>query len=197
MEDFWNQRFRSNTYAYGTKPNTFLKQQLPLHKPGKALFPAEGEGRNAVFAAMQGWDVFAFDTSTEGQKKALELAQSKNVGLQYDLSSFDDYESDKESFDALILIFAHMPAINRQAFHNKLSGLLKPGGLLLLEGFSKNQLGLPSGGPKNLEMLFSKEIIHTDFSDFQRLDVEEKEIVLDEGIYHQGKAHIIRAIGKK
>lgn len=137
-------------------------------KPGKILFPTEGEGRNAVFAAESGWDVSAFDLSESGKKKAEQLAVSRGVSLEYQVGNLSEITYPAESFDALVLVFTHFQASLRESFHRKLFTFLKQGGTLILEGFSKDHLKFSSinplaGGPKDPSMLFSEEELRSDF----------------------------------
>jgi len=197
MSDFWNKRYASEEYIYGKVPNRFFKESLDKISPGKILLPAEGEGRNAVYAATQGWDVFAFDISSEGKEKALALSEENGVEINYQVIGFDGYEAEAESFDVIGLIYAHLPDELRLNAYQKCVRLLKPGGALILEGFSKKQLGLDSGGPKKLEMLFSLEELADDLAglDFQTAD--EVSIDLNEGAYHTGKGEVVRIIAIK
>lgn len=197
MNDFWNQRFGGDEYAYGTQPNEFYKEQLEKLEPGKILFPAEGEGRNAVYAATQGWNVAAFDPSTEGKRKAELLALSKNVSIEYLTSDYENIHFPEETFDCVVLIFAHMHPLKRNEYHKKLASYLKPGGTLILEGFAKKQIFNKTGGPQNIDMLFSKEELENDFSGFSNLEITETEVNLDEGAFHRGTAAVIRVLGKK
>lgn len=193
---FWDDRFESETYVYGELPNRYLKLSLDQLNPGKILFPGEGEGRNAVYAAQINWDVFAFDSSIEGKKKAKRLASVRNTSIDYQLSSYLDYNTD-ERFDAIGLFFTHMPMEMRSTVHNKYVELLKPGGQLILQGFRKEQFGLNSGGPKDLDMLFSKEELESDFNNLQSLEINEMDEILSEGAFHQGLAHLITLTGVK
>ncbi|MFH6767652.1 class I SAM-dependent methyltransferase [Gaetbulibacter aquiaggeris] len=203
MENLWDTRFGQKEYAYGTLPNAFFKSVIDTYNvEGKLLLPAEGEGRNAVYAAKKGFDVYAFDTSTEGKKKAMKLAKENNVTINYEVGDFYSLELLKEKFDAVVLIFAHFTPDIVSDYHKKITELLKPNGLVILEGFSENHIEFQknnpkAGGPKNLEMLFSKKTITRDFPDFEIIKLEEVEVELDEGIFHQGKAKVIRFIGRK
>ncbi len=197
MSEFWNERFAAEEYVYGTEPNEFFRQELNKLMPGKILLPGEGEGRNAVFAARNNWQVTAFDTSTEGKKKAEQLADSSQVEIDYRIESYDSIDLETEAFDCLTLIFAHMPPNSRPAYHQKLSAYLKTGGTLILEGFSKAQIHNNTGGPKNVDMLFSKEELQADFSVFSSLRISETEVELDEGPFHKGKANVIRLVAVK
>lgn len=192
MTNIWNERYSSEEYIYGTEPNNFFSEKLIQLKPGKILLPAEGEGRNAVFAAKKGWQVTAFDNSIEGQKKAFQLAEKEDVSITYLIDSYDSANLPFEYFDCIALIYTHMPPEKRTVYHQKLASFLKPGGFLILEGFSKNQLQYNSGGPKDYGMLFSVEELKSDFSDFNIIQAEETEIELKEGTFHDGKSSVIR-----
>ena len=198
MNDFWNERFGQKEYVYGTIPNVFFKSEIDKIKPaGKILLPAEGEGRNAVYAATQGWDVVAFDPSSEGRKKALALAEKNKVTIEYLLESYQTIDFAPESFDVICLCFAHMPAEMRTLWHRKLLSYLKPDGILLLEAFSEAQLGRDSGGPQNIDMLFSKEKLEHDFRSLHKITITETERMLGEGSFHRGLGALIQVVGKK
>ena len=197
MKDFWNERFGSEDYAYGTEPNEFYKEQLNQITPGKILFPAEGEGRNAVYAATKGWQVTAFDPSIEGKRKAEQLAKKNQVSINYLIDNYDFVDFPKESFDCVVLIFAHMHPMKRKEYHQKLISFLKPGGILILEGFSKKQIKNNTGGPRDIDMLFSKNELESDFNSFSELVLTETDTILNEGPFHQGTASVIRVLGTK
>lgn len=195
MKDFWNKRYAESSHVYGTEGNEFLKLMLEALEPGKILLPADGQGRNACMAAKMGWDVHAFDFSESGQKSALEFAERQNLSVRFECCSAEDFEAKLESFDAVALIFAHLP--NRSSFHHKMMRYLKPGGVLILEAFSKNQLGKASGGPQSADMLFSAEELMTDFAELTKIELTELNTVLREGIYHDGEASVIRVKAHK
>lgn len=197
MSEFWNQRFSEERYVYGQQPNEFLKQQLKLLTPGRILFPCEGEGRNAVFAALKGWEVDAFDGSEEGKKKALKLANDNGVKIQYDIINVEDYVVPNGIYDAVVLVFAHFTPSIRSAFHQSIINGLKRGGVLILVGFRKEQLGHNSGGPRQLDMLFDQEMLQEDFRALKIDHLAHAERILDEGPYHQGLAYLIQLVGYK
>ena len=120
----WDTRFGKEEYAYGTRPNEYLKEKLTGLTPGNILFPAEGEGRNAVYAAKLGWNVSAFDISTEGRKKALKLADQNQVGIDYQIGELQTLGYQEEQFDAIALIYAHFPPHIRKDYHQLLSTYL-------------------------------------------------------------------------
>lgn len=191
----WNTRYAQKEYVYGKQPNTFFKEQLSKLQSGKILLPAEGEGRNAVYAAKNVWDVTAFDGSSEAKKKAEKFALDNNVIINYEIISFEETNYKECTFDLIALIFAH--TTNRRVNHQKLIQFLKPGGVLILEGFSKNQINNDSGGPKKIEMLFSRAELETDFFQLSAKEIWEEEIMLNEGALHSGKSSVIRLIGRK
>lgn len=200
--DRWNDRYSTDEFAYGEQPNNYLKEQLKKLNPGKILFPAEGEGRNAVFAAKQGWEVSAFDINTEGKNKALRLVENNRVSIDYQVGELQDLNYKEEQFDAIALIYAHFPAAIKSAYHKLLSAYLRKGGIVIFEAFSKNHLDYLArnesvGGPKEIDMLFSVEEIKSDFPDYEIIILEEKEIELNEGLFHNGQGSVIRFVGQK
>jgi len=197
MKEFWNKRYAAEGYAYGIHPNAFFKTQLDRLAPGRLLLPAEGQGRNAVYAARRGWEVHAFDYSEAAREKALRLAEAHSVEIDYRLAAYEEIDWPEKSFDCLALIFAHLPAEKRRAYHRKLAAYLKPGATLLLEAFAKAQLGRDSGGPKNLAMLYSREELEEDLAGLAELHIEETETELDEGPFHRGAAAVIRVVGRR
>jgi SAM-dependent methyltransferase len=203
MKEMWDSRYSNEEYAYGTLPNEFFRESLDKYKPtGKILMPAEGEGRNAVFAAKSGLDVTAFDISIEGKNKALKLADQENVTIDYQVGDFYELKLVDVQYDAAALIYAHFPPSLLSKYYRKIAELIKPGGMIMLEGFSKNHIKYQEkypniGGPKTLDFLFSKESIQADFADFEIIQLEEVEVALNEGIYHNGIGSVIRFIGKK
>ncbi|MDN3654169.1 class I SAM-dependent methyltransferase [Ferruginibacter paludis] len=201
-KNMWDERYKETTYAYGKGPNVFFKEWLEKFTPGTILMPADGEGRNGVFAACLGWKVTSFDLSIEGKAKALALAKEFSVTLDYIVADLEQLDLNNESFDAIGLIYAHFAADKKEVYHAKLNKYLKPGGLIILEAFSKNHIALnecnPSvGGPKDIDMLYSKGQILADFGSYELLILEEEEIELNEGKYHIGKGSVIRFVGRK
>lgn len=200
--DIWNHRFSQKEYAYGDTPNEYLKEQLKKLVPGKILFPAEGEGRNAVFAAKNGWAVSAYDISVEGKKKAEQLAQKNNVTIDYQVGALDSLHYSKGTFDVIALIYAHFINTDRVQQLKQLNCFLKSGGVIIFEAFSKNhlayrKLNVKVGGPDNIDLLFSIDEIKSAFADFEIIELKEQEITLQEGLYHNGIGSVIRFVGKK
>lgn len=201
MKEFWNQRYQQSDYAYGTEPNEYFREQLDrISPPGKLLLPAEGEGRNAVYAARQGWEVSAFDLSEAGQQKAEQLAQRHGVQIDYQVAEFSELHFAPASFDAIGLVFAHFPADKKAAYFQQLVPYLRPGGRMIVEVFSKNNLRYRAqnpriGGPPDLETLFSVEEIQQIFPSLTVVELAEVEVELREGLYHIGTGSVIRFVG--
>lgn len=198
----WDDRYKDSHYAYGKAPNIFFKEWLQKFKPGSILMPADGEGRNGVFAAELGWEVTACDLSTTGKEKALQLAAERHVRINYLVGDLGQLSFAEASFDAIGLIYAHFDAARKPLLHRKLNSWLKPGGYVILEAFSKahlqfNSLDPKIGGPKDIDMLFSKAEIKTDFENYNPLLLEEVETHLAEGRHHIGKGAVVRFVGQK
>jgi 2-polyprenyl-3-methyl-5-hydroxy-6-metoxy-1,4-benzoquinol methylase len=198
----WNERYSKDEFAYGEEPNNYMKEQLDKLDVGKILFPAEGEGRNAVFAAKLGWTVSAFDISTEGQKKALQLAETNKVKIEYQVGQLQTLNYKPEQFDAVALIYAHFPADIKSSIHQSLDNYLRKGGIIIFEAFSKKHIAYQSknekvGGPKDIASLFSIDEIKTDFPNYDFDELIETEIELNEGLFHNGQASVIRFVGRK
>jgi len=198
----WNSRYSQPAYAYGKEPNMFFKEWLSAFTPGKLLLPAEGEGRNAVYAATLGWEVTAFDISEAGRNKALQLAEDNGVTLRYLVGSAEQLPLPVAAFDAIGLVYAHVAGPEKAAFHSFLHSLLRPGGVLVLEAFSKAHLAFvekdpAAGGPKEADMLFSIEEIQAYFPGYEALVLQQQVVHLQEGIYHNGEGSVIRFAGRK
>ena len=198
----WNERYRQPEFAYGIEPNEFLKEQIDKLKVGKILFGAEGEGRNGIYAAKNGWNVNAFDISEEGKNKALKLAKENNVSVNYKVGQLPELDFENDQFDVIALIYAHFPLNIKSEYHKILNKKLKRDGILIFEAFGKNHLKYRNanpnvGGPHDLDSLFSKEELKSDFHNYEIIVLEEKEIELSEGLYHNGKGSVIRFVGRK
>ncbi|WGQ09790.1 class I SAM-dependent methyltransferase [Pedobacter gandavensis] len=198
----WDNRYEESGFAYGKEPNLFFKEWLQKLAPGSILMPADGEGRNGVYAATLNWEATACDLSETGKLKALELAKEKQVSITYIVGDLEKLEFEQESFDVIGLIYAHFSADRKSMLHKKLQGYLKPGGLIIMEAFSKahldfNAINPKVGGPKEVDMLFSIAEIKADFENYEPLLLEERIVALEEGKYHIGQGAVIRFVGRK
>lgn len=198
--NMWDERYRTNETVYGQLPNVFWASQMAMLNVGTVCLPCDGEGRNAVWAAQQGWEVTSFDLSPEGMAKTKALAQQRQVTVHTQVADALDIEFDTQ-FDVVGLVFSHMPADCRALFHHRAWSWVKPGGRLIVEGFHRDQLGLNSGGPKTLDMLYDEGTFVRDvvevFGDARLIWHARCEQVLDEGPFHQGHAVTLQAVLQK
>jgi SAM-dependent methyltransferase len=194
MKDFWNDRYAETAYAYGTEPNAFLAEIMTALQPGTCLFPCEGEGRNAVFAATKEWKVDAFDQSEKGLEKCLALANQYGVEVNYQLADAVDFDYGAEKYDMIALVFAHFNPETRQTVHQKCFDALKPGGVIIIEAFNPKQLEFSSGGPKEEANLYTEAMLKNDFQHAGHITFATTTCRLNEGKYHEGFAAVIRAL---
>lgn len=197
MIEFWNSRYSSEEYVYGTGPNEFFKERLDLLQPGRILLPGEGEGRNAFYALQKGWQPEAFDWSTAAKEKALKLASGSGYEFAYNISTFEEFEPRPETFDAAALIYIHLPEEQRRLLHQKVVDSLRPGGVVILEAFDKEQLGKSSGGPQDTDLLYSLAELVEDFIDLDFEVLTRAAVHLREGKFHEGEASVVRFCGVK
>lgn len=193
----WNSRFSAEEYVYGTLPNEFYKEQLDKLTAGRLLLIAEGEGRNAVYAAKNGWKVDAMDFSEQARLKALALAERENVKISYTIYTLNEYTPETSEYDAVGIVFVHIPEEDRKEVFTKIIESLKPDGQIIMEVFSVNIGGDGTGGPKEANLLYSKEKTAEYFAGLQTVLLEEKMISLDEGPLHKGERRVIRYVGIK
>lgn len=198
MKEFWNQRYSEAGFAYGKEANDFLRQEVSRFPKGaRILCIAEGEGRNALFLAAQGFEVTAMDMSEVGMRKAQEQAQTQSLKLETIVANLEDYELGENQWDGIVSIFGHLPASLRMNVHAKIIRALKPGAIFLLEAYTPEQLPLGTGGPKDLSMLMSKSIIDQELTSLKSLVCRELRRTIHEGKYHHGESAVIQYIGQK
>lgn len=197
MKEFWNDRYKHDEFAYGTEPNQFFKFQLNKVPSGsKILFPADGEGRNSVYAATQNMSSVAFDISAEGREKANKLAKNHNVNIEYIVGSFDEIELADKSFDGIVFTYTHFPKGVKESFFQSMISKLKPNGWIIFECFSVKNIphreqNPQIGGPLQEEMLFTVDELEKLIGKDAKIWEEMTE--LNEGLYHVGKGCVIRA----
>ena len=193
--DFWNSRYAEPGYAYGTEPNAFLVSQKKYLKPGgKALAVADGEGRNGVWLAQQGLDVLSVDISEIGLCKTHELAADRGVAIRTEKADLITWQWPVQKFDIVVAIYAHFPPEVRARLHRRMFEALKPGGVLILEAFTPEQLKYKTGGPPVAEMLYTADMLRIDFAGGEFLLIEELVTELAEGKYHHGPAAVVRLV---
>ena len=197
MSEFWNKRFSDEQYHYGKEPNQFLKEELKKIIPGKILFLGEGEGRNSVYAATIGWDVDAVDYSIAGKVKAEKLASEKEVRINYHVEDLTTYYPKQNTYDAVVLVYLHLEEELREIVIERSMAALKKGGKIIMEVFEREQIKNSSGGPKNVELLYSLQDVVEGFIDLDFEQLSKDNIELAESRGHQGKAAVIRFVGIK
>jgi SAM-dependent methyltransferase len=197
--DHWQQRYASDEYRFGTAPNAFLASQAKrLPKSGKALAIADGEGRNGVFLAEQGLDVLSLDFAPNAQAKARKLAAERGVALRVEQADVINWTYAADTFDVVAAIFFQFAAPpERDRIFAGILRTLKPGGLLLLEGYGLKQLDYKTGGPSMLENLYTREILEKAFADFVSLDIREYDAEIHEGAGHGGMSALIDVVAVK
>jgi SAM-dependent methyltransferase len=194
---FWNERYSQRDFVYGESPNVFFAEVLSSLKPGNIILPCDGEGRNAVFASTKGWNVHAFDLSEAGKLKADHLALKYGTVIQFQITDALLATYPENSADVVALIYTHLPPMVRKTLHQNIIKWLKPGGKVILETFCPEQLKNSSGGPKDINMLYTKEVLSADFKDLSIELLDYAQIELSEGKFHEGPADVIRMIATK
>lgn len=197
--EFWDARFDTDTYIFGTDPNVFLASHKALFKPGmRVLAVADGEGRNGVWLAQQGCKVVSVDISPLGLEKARKLAAQRKVQIEFQCADLMNWDWPHEAFDVVVCIFIQFatPAERKTLFGGFWSAL-KPGGTLLLEGYGVKQLQYNSGGPGKLENLYTPDMLRESFVAWEIDSLSEYEAVLDEGPKHSGMAALVDLVARK
>lgn len=197
--DRWETRYRIPEYLFGTEPNAFLASHASLlPKRGRALAVADGEGRNGVWLAGQGLDVLSLDFSPAAQEKARALARERGVTLTTELADVNAWTWPEEAFDVIVVIFTQFTSpAERERMFAGIRRALKPGGLLLLEGYSPKQLEYGTGGPSQLDRLYTRELLERAFAGFTSLEIREYEAELEEGTRHAGMSALIDLVARK
>ena len=197
--DRWEARFGTPEYTFGKEPNYFLKScNRLLPRSGRALAVADGEGRNGVWLVEQGLDVVSIDFSPTGQGKARALAAERKAKPSFILTDVHDWDYPEAAFDVVAEIFTQFSSPSERA--RKWAGMrrtLKPGGLLIIQGYTPKQLQYGTGGPKKLENLYTRAMLETAFGDFGDLAIVEEEREIDEGPAHAGMSAVIGLTAKK
>ncbi len=194
----WDERFTGESFVFGTEPNRWLESQASRIAPGgRVLCLGEGEGRNAVWLAVQGFRVEAVDGSAVGREKARRLAAARGVSIGTTVMDLAAFRPAPEPFDAVVLVYLHLPPGLRGAVHRGAEASLRPGGWVIVEGFTPAQLAFTSGGPKQPDMLFTADLLRGDFPGVSWDVLEESRVELDEGPGHQGAAAVVRGAGRR
>jgi SAM-dependent methyltransferase len=195
----WDQRYKEDGFAYGTEPNDFLKSEyFRIPKHGRVLCLAEGEGRNAVFLAKQGYAVTAVDQSPVGLQKAQQLAAEQGVEISTIVADLNDYDITSQAWDGIISIFAHVPPALRKRLHSQVVKALTINGVFILEAYTARQLDMEGvGGPPNRELLISLDELSVELEGLGFLFATELDRAIHEGTYHQGKSAVVQVVAVK
>lgn len=195
----WDERYAGEGYLFGTEPNAFLQSQQALLKPGMScLAVADGEGRNGVWLAQQGLRVLSVEASSVALNKAKKLAQQRGVAIEFEQADLLQWEWGENRFDVIVAIFIQFvgPAQREQMFAN-IKRCLKPGGLLLLQGYTPRQLEYKTGGPSQAENLYTESLLRSAFADSEILHLREHDDFISEGAGHSGMSALIDLVAKK
>ncbi len=195
----WQARFAEPGYLFGTTPNAFLKAHGHLLRKGETVLAiADGEGRNGVFLAEQGLKVLSVDYSPVAQEKARALARQRGVTLRFELADMLMWTWTPEAFDVVVAIFIQFTKPpQRAAMFDGMKRTLKPGGLLLMEGYGLKQLDYQTGGPSDPAHLYTRELLEEAFGDFAALEIREYDSIINEGSRHAGLSALVDLIGRK
>lgn len=196
-DDFWNKRYADEDYIYGTAPNDFLRANVNQLKKGRVLCLAEGEGRNAVYLAEQGFDVTALDSSSVGLEKAQALAAKKNVSITTVCADLNEYQFAESSWDSIVAIFMHLPKALRSTVYASVQKALVADGVFLTEVYRPAQLGYGTGGPSDVNMLVSLDDVQTKMTALKPVFAQETMREVLEGTGHTGNAAVTQFIGKR
>jgi len=193
----WDERYSAEGYAYGTKPNKFLEENFNCIPKGHVLSLAEGEGRNAVFLAKQGYSVTAVDASLVGLNKARKLAEENGVVVEFVHADLADYDLGENKWDGIVSIFCPLPSSLRKELYKKVMTGLKRNGVFLLEAYTPDQLKYGTGGGNSVDSMQSKESLSLELAGLEFKHLIELERDVREGIYHTGIGAVVQAIATK
>ncbi len=199
MSEFWNARYSTDAYIFGTAPNVFLASQQDLIRPGmRALAIADGEGRNGVWLAEQGVRVHAIDVSPPALGKARNLAAERGVTLETEQVDVLNWAWPEAAYDLVVAIFIQFaPPPERDRIIEGIRRTLKPGGLLILQGYTPKQIEFATGGPGNPANMYTSELLREWFGDWDIQHLAEHESFISEGTHHHGMSALIDLVAKK
>jgi SAM-dependent methyltransferase len=195
--DFWNEKFANTDYAYGTEPNDFLASAVTNLKRGATLSLAEGEGRNAVGLAQQGFTVSSIEQSEKGVGKTLRLALQRGVIVMAERGELETFHIQPNSWDLVVSIYAHTPQELRRKLHRQVVAGLKPGGVFVLEAYTPAQIPNNTGGPKDASLMPTAELLRSELAGLVFDHIEEVERDVVEGSLHTGTAHVVQVVAHR
>ena len=196
---FWNARYANDDYIFGTAPNQFLASQAELIQPGmRALAVADGEGRNSVWLAERGAQVHAVDVSPLALAKAQKLAQTRGVTIQFEQTDLLNWHWPEAEYDLIAAIFIQFASpVQRIPMIAGIRRALKPGGILILQGYTPKQIEYATGGPSSAENMYTESLLREWFGDWQIRHLCEHEDFISEGTHHHGQSALIDLIAQK
>ena len=197
--NIWNERYAGEHYHFGTEPNAFLSRQKHLLQPGEQVLAiADGEGRNGVWLAQQGLQVVAVDASDVAIAKAKKLAEQRGVAVQFELADLMEWDWGVNRYDVVVGIFIQFapPDVREQLFA-RIKQCLKPGGLLLLEGYAPRQIGNKTGGPSQVENLYTEAMLRAAFADMDIEELRDYDAEIEEGPGHKGLSALVDLVARK
>jgi len=193
----WNERYSAQEYVYGTAPNEFLRSVSDRIQGRQVLCLAEGEGRNAVYLAREGYDVTAVDASAVCLEKAEMLADESYVSIDTVVADLADYDMSRSRWDGVVSMFCHLPVAKRKALHRNVVKGLRPGGVFIVEAYRPRQLALSSGGPSSAELTVSLDILSEELDGLVFVQAKELERDILEGSLHLGVGAVVQVIAMK
>jgi SAM-dependent methyltransferase len=192
----WNARYSRPGFVYGTEPNDFLVSEASRIPPGRVLSLGEGEGRNAVYLAGLGYDVFAVDGSPVGLRKARQLAAQRGVDIRAVAADLSNFELAPLAWEGIISIFCHLPPQVRRHVHRQVVRGLRPGGVFILEAYTPKQLDFGTGGPPTADLLLSLDDLRLELVGLELLVAREMERQVLEGSHHTGRGHVVQVVAR-
>ena len=195
----WNRRYAGDEFLFGCEPNAWLKEHVgALPAGGRILCVADGEGRNGVWLARQGFHVEAFDVSTRAVEKATAFARREGASVDFAVADVDGYGWPESAFDGVVAIFVQFadPATRARMFE-RIVGSLKPGGVLILQGYTPRQLEYRTGGPPVLSHLYTRELLESAFGALSILELRDYEALVQEGQGHRGQSALIGLVARR
>jgi cyclopropane fatty-acyl-phospholipid synthase-like methyltransferase len=195
----WNERYAGEEYHFGIEPNAFLVEQRALLKPGmRCLAVADGEGRNGVWLAEHGLEVLSVDSSHVAQAKAKKLAHERGVAMMFEQVDLLHWDWGENDFDVVVAIFIQfVTSPEREQMFAAIKRCLRPGGLLLLQGYTPRQLEYKTGGPSQVQNLYTAAMLREAFADMEILSLHEHDSVIREGVGHSGMSALIDLVVRK
>ena len=196
-QQMWEERYGVDQYVYGTEPNGFLRDHVDVLPEGDVLCLADGEGRNSVYLASTGRRVSSVDLSEAGVAKTRRLAAERGVEVDAVAADLAHYDLGHERWDGIVSIFAHLPAAVRVGLHERVVEALRPGGVLLLEAYTPDQVGRGTGGPPSVELTMTADSLREELRPLELVHCAELEREIVEGVGHTGTGAVVQVVARK